>query len=692
MSYIIKPRRGLKEDLPVLAEHEIAFTTDTKEIYVGSSLGNQRIGVGDIPTFKTINGQEIIGEGNISITADGGTVDLSGYQEKLVSGTNIKTVGGQPLLGSGNIPLPTVPTFKTVNGQEITGSGDIEITKDGATYLIPQETSGAEYAGKTICFIGDSITAGVGASEPSNKFTTILSNLLGATERNKGTNGTTMSTGGHRTSKIVSLTANDIRGSDVVLISIGINDWTSAVKDGYYGGVLTYDANATYYTLGTFGTDDTTTIYGAAKMWCDRVMELKAQSEFANIKFFFSTPIITSYNSSLTETKDFDQSKTNIHGMVLRDICDAIIETCAAYKIPVFDMNRYSGIYYNSEEDKTTNLYFGDGLHPNDAGHAKIAETLYWYLLQNPSYVGEEETVKYLLSQFSETTKLSYPNNFVAPIVTNYTFTINPTPSNATVTINGANTKFVTVAEGTNITWSVSADGYVTQSDTETVTGTTTKSVVLIGESGESYNVVLGGTATYDASDNVIGSTSTNTKNMITKAVQANALVNEPIYNGMEVEVELSSRDGYSYVPANHNMWSMIMLGLSKNNVLDDMTMNPYTNKEFPVGEANIYFVGPDSDLQIQYMRSSSALAKVPMGIYYTNGETVMSIKVIFRKNADGTMSVKAGDNDWFDYSSNATINALTQYQDGVSAETVYFFTSGVGATQVKVNYIGAIR
>ena len=46
MSYTIKPRRGLKKDLPALAEHEIAFTTDTKEIYVGSLSGNQLIGGG----------------------------------------------------------------------------------------------------------------------------------------------------------------------------------------------------------------------------------------------------------------------------------------------------------------------------------------------------------------------------------------------------------------------------------------------------------------------------------------------------------------------------------------------------------------------------------------------------------------------------------------------------------------------
>ena len=113
--------------------------------------------------FKTINGQQITGEGNITIDTD---VDLSGYatkselntkqniisdldsirsgaakgatalqavpdtyalkseipdittkQDKLVSGTNIKTVNGTSLLGSGNIEInasaENVPTLQT---------------------------------------------------------------------------------------------------------------------------------------------------------------------------------------------------------------------------------------------------------------------------------------------------------------------------------------------------------------------------------------------------------------------------------------------------------------------------------------------------------------------------------------------------------------------------------------------------
>lgn len=62
-------------------------------------------------TFKTINGEEITGNGNIEVAAN---VDLSDYatkeelnakQDKLVSGTNIKTINGVTLLGEGNITI-----------------------------------------------------------------------------------------------------------------------------------------------------------------------------------------------------------------------------------------------------------------------------------------------------------------------------------------------------------------------------------------------------------------------------------------------------------------------------------------------------------------------------------------------------------------------------------------------------------
>ena len=43
MSRKIQHKRGLKENLPILSDAEIGFTTDSKEIYIGSNEGNQQL-------------------------------------------------------------------------------------------------------------------------------------------------------------------------------------------------------------------------------------------------------------------------------------------------------------------------------------------------------------------------------------------------------------------------------------------------------------------------------------------------------------------------------------------------------------------------------------------------------------------------------------------------------------------------
>jgi uncharacterized protein YjdB len=313
-------------------------------------------------------------------------------QEKLVSGTNIKTVNGESILGIGNILIKNSCKNVVINSPVSTDS----------------------YAGKKIAFIGDSITQGVGASSNAERYTTVLANLLGMTEVNLGQSGTVLCTGGHRTCNIGKLSVGNLTGCDVVTIMMGINDWDQAKSD--------------YYKLGEFGSTDTTTIYGAVDYWCKKIIEIKNTSGFENTKFFFITPIITSWNNSVGGN-NWDQNKTNIHGFTLRELCQAIINVCDVYEIPVLDMNKYSGIYYNSADDNTVGTYFGDGIHPNSAGHAQIAQALNDYLLQNPTYVKSDEALKFILQTLlSESTKISYPNfDNVETLVINLTgITLSP--------------------------------------------------------------------------------------------------------------------------------------------------------------------------------------------------------------------------------------------------------------------------
>jgi hypothetical protein len=126
-----------------------------------------------------------------------------------------------------------------------------------------------------------------------------------------------------------------------------------------------------------------------------------------------------------------------------------------------------------------------------------------------PSYVPIEriidipDTVKYIRTMWMNTTHASYDdsinniNNFycygvgysedgpIDPV--RYIFTVTPIPDTATVTlsasgydtVSGAGNQEITVAAGTNVSWTVSAEGYIPQSRTETVNQAVNKTVTL---------------------------------------------------------------------------------------------------------------------------------------------------------------------------------------------------------------------
>ena len=91
--------------------------------------------------IKTINGMSILGSGNLSV------------QPTLVSGTNIKTINNNTLLGSGNIDLQTKlvsgTSIKTINGQSLLGSGNISISGGSSTPGIDAR-SDAEFAHESL--------------------------------------------------------------------------------------------------------------------------------------------------------------------------------------------------------------------------------------------------------------------------------------------------------------------------------------------------------------------------------------------------------------------------------------------------------------------------------------------------------------------------------------------------------------
>ena len=225
------------------------------------------------------------------------------------------------------------------------------------------------YAGKTIACVGDSITCGVGVTAGETDYVTLLAKSLDMEYIRLGASGTTLCTDGSRTCNITRLTEGHLAGADVVTIAMGINDFCAAAEG--------------YYELGDINSTDSSTIYGAVRMWCERIEELRKTESLSNTQFYFVTPVICSWNNSVTNKRDWDQSKTNIHGYTLRDLCNAIMEVAALYDVAVIDLNLLSGMYYIDETDNNTAVFGGDGVHPGETGHRMMAAALENALLQN---------------------------------------------------------------------------------------------------------------------------------------------------------------------------------------------------------------------------------------------------------------------------------------------------------------------
>ena len=297
----------------------------------------EAVGNINIPSIEGLASEEYVDEAIAGI--DHPTIDLSDYalKEEIPS---IEGLASEGYVNNAvdNIVHPSVDLSGFATKSYVQKAiEDISVDDAAHSFMIPNPVDKSYYAGKKIACIGDSVTAGVGAN--GNPYVTQLGTALGATMVNLGASGTVLCTGGHRGCNIGKLSESSLGGADIVTILMGINDWDQAKAD--------------YYDLGDINSTDTSTIYGAVKMWCDRIIELKNTASLAHTKFYFMTPLQTSWNHS-KGSNSWDQNKVNIHGFKLRDLCQAIIDVCALYKIPVIDLNLYSGIYYNSADDQTT--------------------------------------------------------------------------------------------------------------------------------------------------------------------------------------------------------------------------------------------------------------------------------------------------------------------------------------------------
>lgn len=205
-----------------------------------------------------------------------------------------------------------------------------------------------ELKGLKINFLGDSITQGVGASSADSCYVSQFAKMTGATCRNYGISGTRIA----RRSEPYTTPTFDrdfcmravemAETADVIVVFGGTNDF------GHGDAPIGKKEDRTVWSF-----------YGALHVLYDILLD-----RYPNAKIVILTPL-----RRAEEERD---------GKTLPPFVDAIRDVVKEYSFPMLDL--YADFPVNLHDTETQHRYIPDGLHPNDAGHKLIAETIIQFL------------------------------------------------------------------------------------------------------------------------------------------------------------------------------------------------------------------------------------------------------------------------------------------------------------------------
>lgn len=208
---------------------------------------------------------------------------------------------------------------------------------------------------KVINFLGDSITEGAGASCPQNGYVHVLERQFGLKKANN------YGIGGTRYAVQQTPSADPVWDLDFCKRAESMEPEADAIV--VFGG--TNDFGHGDAPLGTMEDRTPDTFYGA----CHTLYRLLLEK-------YPTKPIVilTPLHRLQDEMNDY-----GTRPIALKQFVDIIRQTAEYYSLPLLDLYACSGIQPKVPVMQQT--YMPDGLHPNDAGHALLADRIGKFLL-----------------------------------------------------------------------------------------------------------------------------------------------------------------------------------------------------------------------------------------------------------------------------------------------------------------------
>lgn len=202
-------------------------------------------------------------------------------------------------------------------------------------------------------FLGDSITEGHGTTDFATKpFHQLIAKKYGmAAARNYGIGGT-------RFAKQLKPSANERWDLDFCSRFSEMDDDASLIV--VFGG--TNDFGHGDAPIGTKADRTPDTFYGACHYLMSGLI-----NKYPDARIVFMTPL-----HRISEDNTVKENGLGGHKLV--DYVDVIKEVAGYYSLPVLDLWSVSGL--QPRVDVIKQKYVPDGLHPNDAGHERMADVI----------------------------------------------------------------------------------------------------------------------------------------------------------------------------------------------------------------------------------------------------------------------------------------------------------------------------
>lgn len=234
---------------------------------------------------------------------------------------------------------------------------------------------------KRYCFLGDSITKGVGSAKC---FTEYIGEMTGAEIHNFGVNGARAC---HLASQIARMEQTVGDAFDCLFILIGTNDFNSSTIPGEWfteseetlptgydekGGIIGYQKRKKRSFV-----MDKTTFRGVLNVTLSYLRE-----KYADKRIILMTPIHRGFAFFGKTNYQPEELYANALGLYPETYVRIIREAADIWACECIDLYRDSGLFPMSTVN--AELYFhdvqNDRLHPNANGHERLAETIVRYL------------------------------------------------------------------------------------------------------------------------------------------------------------------------------------------------------------------------------------------------------------------------------------------------------------------------